>query len=215
MECVIRADCRELQLTVNIVNHLVGKKGSLATLKEYWDVATVFEVSVLADDFAKASEAADCMFLLRPQEWMLKSTIKNIKLINDRRRRQAAESEMAPATNGFETPRASVTTGTGSVSDVQARENEQLFGWWVEFFADATALNEQRTASSDTFPVVIVDWKLGSKEGTKERIPAYITVSRYEDSADGKVWLRHQAESRTASRQVTWELSPADIKGVT
>ncbi|BFZ09195.1 hypothetical protein BsWGS_12234 [Bradybaena similaris] len=122
------ASCSELQRIGITLNNLIGKKGSLASLTNYWDVATFFEISVLAEDYNKAVQAADCMYRLEPPEWYLKSTVGNIALISRFKK--------------------------GKNKEPNSRES-QLFSFWMDFFTEISKTETELTGSQ--FPVLLLE----------------------------------------------------------
>nr|XP_044996375.1 mitogen-activated protein kinase kinase kinase 15 [Jaculus jaculus] len=63
------------------LNSLLGRKGSLEKMNNYWDVGQFFTVSMLASDVGKAVQAAEKLFKLKPPVWYLKSLVQNLLLI--------------------------------------------------------------------------------------------------------------------------------------
>ncbi|KAH0513371.1 Mitogen-activated protein kinase kinase kinase 15 [Microtus ochrogaster] len=63
------------------LNSLLGRKGSLEKMNNYWDVGQFFTVSMLASDIGKAVQAAERLFKLKPPVWYLRSLVQNLVLI--------------------------------------------------------------------------------------------------------------------------------------
>lgn len=64
------------------LNGLIGRRGHLKTLKEYWIVGRFILISALAKDLSRGMLAAEQMFLLHPPQWYLRSVMKDLNLLN-------------------------------------------------------------------------------------------------------------------------------------
>jgi tetratricopeptide (TPR) repeat protein len=74
------ADIRKLY---PFLKFAVGRRGGLAS-NDYWDIATVLEVSVLERDWIIAGAAADKLILKGKATWNFETTINNLKLIREK-----------------------------------------------------------------------------------------------------------------------------------
>ncbi|XP_057574451.1 mitogen-activated protein kinase kinase kinase 15 [Hippopotamus amphibius kiboko] len=63
------------------LNSLLGRKGSLEKMNNYWAVGQFFSISMLANDVGKAVQAAERLFKLKPPVWYLQSLVQNLLLI--------------------------------------------------------------------------------------------------------------------------------------
>ncbi|KAK2715706.1 hypothetical protein QYM36_010322 [Artemia franciscana] len=172
----------ELQHICMVLNKLIGKKGSLSSLTEYWDVATFFEICVLAEDFAKAIQAAECMFKLNAPPWHLKSTIGNISLIN-RFRKRPDDYKMPP--------------------------EEEMFQWWLEYFMEAV---EQNVEDAIRFPILIMEQRKFESTKIFVPSHVNVNLGAEEKSMEiVNSCLDHMKEKKCTSLH-NWLFSPEEIK---
>ncbi|KAG5678685.1 hypothetical protein PVAND_008335 [Polypedilum vanderplanki] len=139
---------QELQHIAIILNSFIGRRGELSQLKDYWTVATFFEISVLAEDYTKASQAAECMFKLKPPNWYLKSTIGNIQLINQFREIN---------------------------ENVAISPERKIFDFWVEFFLEAI---KTEAGTDIRFPILVFEPQGSkSTSNNNVYLPSYVNVN--------------------------------------
>lgn len=140
---------QELQHIAIVLNSFIGRRGELSLIKDYWTVATFFEISVLAEDYSKATQAAECMFKLKQPNWYLKSTIGNILLINQFREIQETEN-------------------------VATSPERKLFDFWVEFFLEAI---KTEPGTDIRFPILVFEPQGSKNTSNNVFIPSHVNVN--------------------------------------
>uniref|UniRef100_A0A914I5K0 Protein kinase domain-containing protein n=1 Tax=Globodera rostochiensis TaxID=31243 RepID=A0A914I5K0_GLORO len=177
----------ELQQIAVVLNSLLGRKGALANMTDYWDVATFFEVSVLAEDYNKACLAAEKMAMLKPPVWFLKSTMENIKLINR-------------------------CTATLQLSPVEREKKTFLF--WTEFFMECIESQHTEIASS-RFPVLIQELnKTLTPSYLNVNADDIILYHVLEDRQKSQLKKEMQLNGGSTCESHRWEFKANNIKAV-
>lgn len=188
------ATSRELQHVGLVLNNLIGKKGPVHKLIDYWDVATYFEFCLLANQFSKAIEAAECMFNLKPPKWHLKSTIGNIKLIYQFKPKQDSQDS-------------SGKTDTTSDSEICQSAEEQIVEFWTDFFIDA-ALDS--CEDQIRFAALIL-------EQDNIYMPTYITLNLddYEKSITiSQMCINHLRDINGCRKPHLWHIKATGVRGI-
>lgn len=64
------------------LNGLIGRRGHLQDIQQFWIVGRFILISVLARDITRACMAAERMFLLNPPPWYMSSILQDLDVIN-------------------------------------------------------------------------------------------------------------------------------------
>jgi len=186
----------ELKHVGLVLNNLMGKKGPVHRLENYWDVATFFELCLLANSYSNAIEAAECMFKLKPSKWHLKSTIGNIKLIYKFKPKQVP----APTKN----PDSYDST---MHQEVLQSPEEQIVEFWMDFFMDAVI---DSCESQIRFAALVLE-----QDGIY--MPTYITMNLDADDHSitiSQMCIIHLRDLNSCRKLHLWHIKATGIRGI-
>lgn len=185
----------ELRQVGLVLNNLIGKKGPVHKLENYWDVATYFEFCLLANHLSKAIEAAECMFNLKPSKWHLKSTIRNIELIYRFKPKQIVEQ-----TNP------NFSTSTTNQEIIQSPE-EQVVQFWTDFFMQAVL---DSCDEHIRFACLVL-------EQNKVYMPTYITMNLDAEEKSitiSQMCMNHSNDLEACRKPHLWDIKATGIRGI-
>ncbi|XP_054570871.1 mitogen-activated protein kinase kinase kinase 15 [Eptesicus fuscus] len=63
------------------LSNMLGRKGCLEKMNNYWDVGQFLSVTMLTNNAGKSIQAAEKLFKLKPPVWYLRSLVQNLSLI--------------------------------------------------------------------------------------------------------------------------------------
>lgn len=187
----------ELRQVGLVLNNLIGKKGPVHKLENYWDVATYFEFCLLANEYTKAMQAAECMFHLKPSKWNLKSTIGNIKLIY----------KFKPGQNPERVSSDPWSTTTTIHQELMQSPEEQIVDFWMDFFIDATNDNCDN--------LIRVPALVGEPDDIY--MPTYIMVNLEDEDKSIKIsqmCIAHLKDLNACRKPHLWHIKASGIKGI-
>lgn len=180
-----------------VLSNLIGKKGPLHTLENYWDVATYFEFCLLANEFAKAIKAAECMFRLKPPKWHLKSTIGNVELIYKFPRKPNVNLDL------------NLTQSDGSIiqQEVNQSPEEQIVEFWTDFFIDAVLDSSEKQIR---FAAIVL-------EQDQILMPTYITINLDAEEKSitiSQMCITHLGDLNGCRKPHLWIIPATGIRGI-
>lgn len=198
----------ELRNVGLVLNNLIGKKGPVHKLENYWDVATYFEYCLLANQFAKAIEAAQSMFILKPSKWNLKSTIGNIKLIYKFKPKQVVEQTIrnVNCSSSLDNCDLDLSSTTVQPELIQSPE-EQIVEFWMDFFFDAV-LDPSETQIR--FAALVY-------EQDKVYMPTYITMNLDAEEKSitiSQMCITHLKDLNGCRKPHLWHIKATGIRGI-
>eukprot|EP00051_Salpingoeca_urceolata_P012964 m.161827 g.161827 ORF g.161827 m.161827 type:complete len:1367 (+) comp17656_c0_seq1:68-4168(+) len=114
-----------------VAREMLHQFGKTQENADYWIAASRMETSLLEDQWTLANEACEEMQVLCTRSWMLKTTVRNVRLILDVRERRETQGLIKPA------------------QDEATLKQQALFNFWVEYFSSSTKSNLV------VFPVIV------------------------------------------------------------
>lgn len=184
----------ELRQVGLVLNNLIGKKGPVHELENYWDVATYFEFCLLANEYSKAMQAAECMFHLKPSKWHLKSTLGNIKLIYQFKPQQVSSENRD-------------SSSLDSTQDEIESPEKQIVDFWMEFFVDSTI---ESCENLIRFAALVL-------EPNDLYMPTYIMVNLEDEEKSvtiSQMCIAHLKDLNACRKPHLWHIKATGIKGI-